>query len=139
MNKVKYVRWSSIQQNGNRQLLNESDYDRIYSEQVSGSVHMEKRKEGGRLLADIKAGKVRELCVEEVSRLGRDTIDCMKTLKLCEAMGVNVVIENMGLNSIVDKKPNPCPISCKKTDCRSYSLARGVPSLRVFQFATELT
>ena len=105
--RVKYVRWSSIGQNADRQLLNEDFFDKIYQEQVSGVVVFEKRMEGGRLLADIKAGKIGELYVEEVSRIGRDSLDCMRTLKICEEYGVNVVVENMAISSLVDGKPNP--------------------------------
>lgn len=105
--RVKYVRWSSIGQNADRQLLNEDFFDKIYQEQVSGVVVFEKRMEGGRLLADIKAGKIGELYVEEVSRIGRDSLDCMRTLKICEEYGVNVVVENMAISSLVDGKVNP--------------------------------
>ena len=105
--RVKYIRWSSVGQNADRQLLNENYFDKIYQEQVSGVVSFENRKEGGRLLADIKAGKIEELYVEEISRIGRDSLDCMKTLKVCEENKVNVVIENMAISSLVDGKPNP--------------------------------
>lgn len=105
--RVKYVRWSSIGQNADRQLLNEKFFDKVYQEQVSGVVSFENRKEGGRLLADIKVGKVKELYVEEISRIGRDSLDCMKTLKVCEENKVNVVIENMSISSLVENKPNP--------------------------------
>jgi DNA invertase Pin-like site-specific DNA recombinase len=105
--RVKYIRWSSVGQNADRQLLNENYFDKIYQEQVSGVVSFENRKEGGRLLADIKAGKIKELYVEEISRIGRDSLDCMKTLKVCEENKVNVVIENMAISSLVDGKPNP--------------------------------
>jgi len=39
--KVKYVRYSSVGQNAERQLLDKADFDKIYTEQVSGSVSME--------------------------------------------------------------------------------------------------
>ena len=77
--RVKYIRWSSVGQSADRQLLNENYFDKIYQEQVSGSIQFEKRMEGGRLLADIKTGKVKEVYVEEISRIGRDSLDCMKT------------------------------------------------------------
>jgi DNA invertase Pin-like site-specific DNA recombinase len=106
MKKVKYVRWSSIGQNADRQLLNEKFFDKIYQEQVSGVVSFENRVEGSKLLADIRNGKVGELYVDEVSRIGRDSLDCMKTLKVCEENKVNVVVENMGIASLIDGKPN---------------------------------
>ena len=55
---------------------------------------------------DIRNGKVGELYVDEVSRIGRDSLDCMKTLKVCEENKVNVVVENMGIASLIDGKPN---------------------------------
>lgn len=106
MNKVKYVRWSSVGQNADRQMLNEEDFDKIYQEQVSGVVSFENRMEGSRLLADIRRHAVKELYIDEVSRIGRDSLDVMKTLKVCEEYAVNVVIENMGIASIVNGKPN---------------------------------
>ena len=84
--KVKYCRVSTEGQSAERQLLDKSEYDKIYSESVSGSVAMEKRDVGSQLLTDIKVGKVKELVVEEISRIGRDALDVMKTLRLCEDM-----------------------------------------------------
>lgn len=104
--KVKYCRVSTEGQSAERQLLDKSEYDKIYSESVSGSVAMEKRDVGSQLLTDIKVGKVKELVVEEISRIGRDALDVMKTLRLCEDMGVNVVISNLGIQSISSGKRN---------------------------------
>lgn len=104
--KVKYCRVSTESQSVERQLLDKSEYDKIYSENISGSVSMEKRSVGNQLLTDIKTGKVKELVVEEISRIGRDALDVMKTLRLCEEMGVNVVISNLGIQSITNGKRN---------------------------------
>jgi DNA invertase Pin-like site-specific DNA recombinase len=46
--------------------------------------------------------------VEELSRLGRNTIDTLTTLKFFEDNGVNVVVKSMGnLQSMVNGKKNP--------------------------------
>ncbi len=46
--------------------------------------------------------------VEELSRLGRNTVDVLTTLQWLEEMGVNVVVRGMGnLQSHVDGKKNP--------------------------------
>lgn len=105
--KVKYVRYSSVGQTPDRQLINARDYDKIYVEQVSGCIPFAERIEGARLLADIQSGKVSTLCVEEISRCGRGVIDTLSTLQFCEKHNVNVVIENMGLCSRIENKPNP--------------------------------
>lgn len=105
--KVKYVRYSAEHQKADRQLLKSGDFDKIYMEQVSGCVPMNDRLEGARLMGDIKAGKVRELHINEISRIGRNVIDTMQSLQVCKEHSVNVVVENMGLQSIIDGKPNP--------------------------------
>lgn len=105
--KVKYVRYSAEHQKADRQLLKSGDFDKIYMEQVSGCVPMNDRLEGARLMGDIKAGKVSELHINEISRIGRNVIDTMQSLQVCKEHSVNVVVENMGLQSIIDGKPNP--------------------------------
>ena len=46
--------------------------------------------------------------MEELSRLGRNTIDTLTTLKSFEEKGINVVVRGMGnLQSMIDGKKNP--------------------------------
>ena len=46
--------------------------------------------------------------MEELSRLGRNTIDTLTTLKSFEEKGINVVVKSMGnLQSMVNGKKNP--------------------------------
>lgn len=99
--KVKYVRYSSTTQKADRQLIDiqEKKYDKIYIEQVSGCVPFSERKEGARLLADITTGKVKHLHIDEISRLGRNTIDTLKTIQILEENNVCLVVENLGLSS----------------------------------------
>jgi hypothetical protein len=105
--KVKYVRYSAEHQKADRQLLASGQFDKIYMEQVSGCVPMNDRLEGARLMGDIKAGFVYELHISEISRIGRNVIDTMQSLQICKEYSVNVVVENMGLQSFIDGKPNP--------------------------------
>lgn len=105
--RVKYIRWSTMQQSGSRQLLDKSNYDLIFQEQISGSIAFAKRPKGAELIKLINAGKITELFVEEFSRLGRNSYDTLTTLNLCEVKGVIVHIRNMQLSSIIDGKPNP--------------------------------
>jgi DNA invertase Pin-like site-specific DNA recombinase len=56
----------------------------------------------------VSEGKVTEVVVEELSRLGRNTIDTLTTLKTFDDSGVNVVVRGMGnLQSLVNGKKNP--------------------------------
>ena len=105
--RIKYIRWSTVQQSGARQLLDSDKYDLILQEQISGSIALAKRPKGAELIKLINDGKVTELFVEEFSRLGRNSFDTLTTLNLCEEKGVVVHIQNMQLSSIVNGKPNP--------------------------------
>lgn len=105
--KVKYIRWSTLGQSPARQLLDDKNYDLVLSEQISGSIAFAKRPKGAELLKLIHAGKLKELYVEEFSRLGRNAYDTLSTLNTCEQHSVTVTILNMNLASHIDGKPNP--------------------------------
>jgi DNA invertase Pin-like site-specific DNA recombinase len=56
----------------------------------------------------VKSDKVTEIVTEELSRLDRNTIDVLLTLKEIEEQGVRVTVRNMGnLTSNIDDKKNP--------------------------------
>lgn len=98
--KVKYVRCSTEKgQRTDRQTMNAKNFDLVYEEFCSGSVQMLQRPVGRKLLADIEDGKVTEVWVEAIDRLGRNTVDCLNTLQVCDEANVMVVIENMSLRS----------------------------------------
>ncbi len=75
---------------------------------MSGKVPFSKREKGNVLIQLVEEGKVKELVVEELSRLGRNTVDTLTTLKWLEERNVNVVVRGMGnLQSSVNGKKNP--------------------------------
>jgi len=107
--KVKYNRTSTIQQEGKRFDLDKNEYDlTLFDKGVSGKIPFSERTEGNKLTQLVNDGKVSEVVVEELSRLGRNTIDTLTTLKFFEDNRVNVVVKSMGnLQSMVNEKKNP--------------------------------
>jgi DNA invertase Pin-like site-specific DNA recombinase len=107
--RVKYNRTSTIQQKGERFGLDKDNYDlTLFDKGVSGKIPFSEREEGKKLTELVKDGKVSEVVVEELSRLGRNTIDTLTTLKFFEENGVGVVVKSMGnLQSMVNGKKNP--------------------------------
>ena len=107
--KVKYNRTSTIQQEGKRFDLDKNEYDlTLFDKGVSGKIPFSERIEGNKLTQLVNEGKVSEVVVEELSRLGRNTIDTLTTLKFFEDNGVNVIVKSMGnLQSMVNGKKNP--------------------------------
>ena len=107
--RVKYNRTSTIQQEGERFKLDKDNYDlTIFDKGVSGKIPFSEREGGIKLTKLVNEGKVTEVIVEELSRLGRNTIDTLTTLKSFEEKGINVVVRGMGnLQSMIDGKKNP--------------------------------
>jgi len=107
--RVKYNRTSTIQQEGERFKLDKDNYDlTIFDKGVSGKIPFSEREGGIKLNKLVEEGKVKEVVVEELSRLGRNTIDTLTTLKTFEEKGINVVVRGMGnLQSMIDGKKNP--------------------------------
>ena len=107
--RIKYNRTSTIQQEGERFKLDKDNYDlTIFDKGVSGKIPFSEREGGIKITQLISEGKVTEVVVEELSRLGRNTIDTLTTLKSFDDSGINVVVRGMGnLQSLVNGKKNP--------------------------------
>ena len=107
--KIKYNRTSTLNQMGERFKMDEDGYDlTLFDKGVSGKVPFKEREKGIVLVQLIEKGEVETIVVEELSRLGRNTVDVLTTLQWLEEKGVNVVVRGMGnLQSHVDGKKNP--------------------------------
>lgn len=104
--KVKYNRVSTINQHGHRNELDNDYYDLVLFDVVSGKVKMADRPEGKKLIALVRAGKIKTLVVEELSRIGRNGFDTLTTLNLCKEVGVNIVVRSLGISSYVNGEPS---------------------------------
>ena len=107
--RIKYNRTSTLQQEGERFKLDKDNYDlTLFDKGISGKIPFSEREKGKELTQLVQSGKVNEVVVEELSRLGRNTIDVLTTLKFFEDNEVNVVVRGMGnLQSKVNGKKSP--------------------------------
>lgn len=105
--KIKYNRVSSLSQSGNRFLEDKGTYDLTMLDKCSGKVKFAERENGKKLVELVEAGKVRELVVNELSRLGRNTGDTISTLEFLDKHKVNVKVQDIGLESMPSGKKNP--------------------------------
>jgi DNA invertase Pin-like site-specific DNA recombinase len=107
--KIKYNRTSTINQSGERYKLDTEKYDlTLFDKGVSGKIPFKEREKGKVLVKLVENGEVETVVVEELSRLGRNTVDVLTTLQWLEENGVNVVVRGMGnLQSHIDGKKNP--------------------------------
>ena len=105
--KVKYNRVSTISQTGDRFATDAESYDLTLLDKVSGSVSFRDRENGKEVIRLVEEGFLKELVVEEFSRLGRNTGDVISTLEYLDSMGVNVRVRNMCVESRPGGKKNP--------------------------------
>ena len=105
--KVKYNRVSTLLQTVNRFEADTENYDLVLLDKISGSVCFSDRPKSKELIKLIHSGVVTEIVIEELSRLGRNTGDVIKTLEWFEKMDINVRVKNIGLESRPLGKKNP--------------------------------
>lgn len=107
MKKVKYVRVSTLEQNTSRQEINSNEFSKVYIEKASGSIKFNERIEGAKLINDVENGIVTEIYFTSLDRVGRDIIDVLTVIEYFNSKSVNLYIENIGMYSLINGKPNP--------------------------------
>jgi DNA invertase Pin-like site-specific DNA recombinase len=76
-------------------------------DKVSGKLPFKERPKGKEVVKLVEEGQITDLYCEELSRLGRNTGDVIKTLEWLEQFEVNVHVLNLGLQSRPNSKKNP--------------------------------
>ncbi len=105
--KARYNRISTANQKLERQIVKQNPDEKLFNDIVSGSVAFAEREKGKLLLEEIKSGHIDWVSVAAVDRLGRSLKDLVDTLEEFDRLGVTVRIDNLGLESRIDGKPNP--------------------------------
>lgn len=81
---------------------------RIFTAKVSGAKKIEERSELTEMLDYIRKNRIDKVCVLEISRLGRNTLEALKVIRLLNDNGVCLYIKNYNLETLgADGKPNP--------------------------------
>ena len=125
MRTVKYIRVSTSEQNIDRQ--RESGV-KSYIDKCSGSIPFGQRPEARKLIGEIEKQTtpleerkkreknpkeipphkhIKTVKVDSISRLGRNTLDILETVKSFTELGICVEAEKEGIKTIVDGKENP--------------------------------
>ena len=81
---------------------------KIYEEHISGAKRIEERQVLTECLEYCKKGSVNYLLLSELSRLGRSTLQVLRSLEILHEAKVSVYIQNLGLYTLqLDGKVNP--------------------------------
>ena len=119
MDVVLLCRVSTAGQDYSRQVDELSDFcskmgwnvRRIFTAKVSGAKKIEERSELTEMLDYIRENRIDRVCVLEISRLGKNTLEALKVIRLLNDNGVCLYIKNYNLETLgADGKPNPIAI-----------------------------
>lgn len=99
--KVLYTRIStSINQKVDRQIVDKDQYDYVLMDTCSGSIPLYERPKGSEIEKLISWGKLKELHVHSIDRLGRSTLDTLSTWKDLTEKGIRIICKNPSLQNI---------------------------------------
>jgi DNA invertase Pin-like site-specific DNA recombinase len=98
--KAIYSRISTDKQNDEGQISNDA---LCYRETCSGSIPFMDRPIAKELIVN---KSITEIQIREVSRLGRNLADILKTIEYFTVKGIDIYIENLGLHTVVKGKVN---------------------------------
>lgn len=103
-----YIRTSHYLQSVGNQVDKIEPHWKIYKDEgISGRVSFQDRPSGKRLLEDIQKGKISEVVVLRIDRLGRNTTDILNTIRLIHQYQVPITSKNEGITTLVDGKESP--------------------------------
>lgn len=103
-----YMRTSHYLQNIITQVDKIPEGAKVFKDEgVSGRISFVDRPAGKKLLEAIREGKITEVMVIRIDRLGRDTSDILATIKLIHEYNIPITSLNEGITTLVDGKATP--------------------------------
>lgn len=72
----------------------------IYADEGISGTSTKNRDEFNRMIADCKAGKIDMIISKSISHFARNTLDCLNYVRLLKGLGIGVVFEKEGINTL---------------------------------------
>lgn len=72
----------------------------LYADEGISGTSLEKRAQFKRMMCDAEAGKFEILVVKDVSRMARNTVDFLQSIRKLKSMGINVLFINSNMDSL---------------------------------------
>jgi len=107
---ILYVRVSSLDQNSDRQRVNEKDYDKVIEDKCSGSIPMFERTGGIELKNLIEKNVVKSISVWQLDRCGRDLRGVINFIHFTTQHKIPIHFIQQGLSTL-DENGDENPIS----------------------------
>jgi DNA invertase Pin-like site-specific DNA recombinase len=102
--KGRYIRVSRSNQNTIRQEVKANKEEVLFIDKISGAIPFIERPQAKELMKAVDDNKINYIIVSSIDRLGRNTLDILKTIELLHTKNVTVFVENLGLESLINKK-----------------------------------
>lgn len=83
------------------------EIDRIFANKVSGAKKNADRQEITDMIEYIRTHRIDKVCVLEISRLGRNTLEALNVIQILNENKVCLYIKNYNLETLTDGKVNP--------------------------------
>ena len=104
--KGRYIRVSTGNQNLERQFSRKYPGEEVFLDIVSGARPFGERDGGKEVLSKITDGTITVISVSSIDRLGLNLFDILSTIEILNQYGVVLKVDNLGLESLVNGKPN---------------------------------
>lgn len=104
--KARYIRVSSSTQSTARQIAKQHPDEMLFIDVCSGAIEFTDRPQAKDLLFKILNDEVDTISVSSIDRLGRNAFDIQKTVDYFNHRKVNLIVDNLGISSFIDGKPN---------------------------------
>ena len=105
---ILYTRVSTLQQQTDRQRLNEKDFNLVLEDKCSGTIPLFERPAGGELVKYADKSMLASISVWSIDRLGRDLRDIINVIHFFTERKVCIRFISQGLQTLeADGKENP--------------------------------
>ena len=101
--RVLYVRCSSLDQKTDRQRVNESDFNLVIEDKVSGAIPFFEREGGKEIKKLTEEGIIKSLAIFSIDRAGRDLRDIMNTIFYFTSKGICIEFISQGIRTLDDE------------------------------------
>ena len=106
--KVKYIRVSHVDQNTDRQRVDEKDFDLVIEDKCSGAIPFFEREGGKEIKKLVENGILKSLSVIQIDRIGRDLRDIINTIHYFNEKKITIYFVSQGLRTLDENgKENP--------------------------------
>ena len=98
----------------------------VFADEGLSGTSMKKRKEFNRMIAACKRGRVDTILTKSLSRFARNTVDCLKIVRLLKAHGIGVIFEKENINTLTESSEFLITLFSGFAQAESESMSRNI-------------